>query len=78
MSDHTPLVDVIKLRLKKIKRKTKLFFNMTALKDPSVKQKVGVKINEQINQKIYVAYVAFIPSLNCLKSTSSVVSSKTK
>lgn len=26
------------------------FFNMTALKDPSVKQKVGVKDNEQFNE----------------------------
>jgi len=50
MSDHTPFVGFIKLRLKKIKRKTKTFFKMTLLKDPSVKQKVGVKINEQINQ----------------------------
>lgn len=50
MSDHTPLVGVIKLRLKKIKRKTKTFFNMTALKNPLVKQKVKVKINEQIYQ----------------------------
>jgi hypothetical protein len=50
MSDHTPLVGIIKLRLKKIKRKTKTFFNMIALKDPSAKRKVEVKINEQINQ----------------------------
>lgn len=49
-SDHTLLAGVIKLRFKKIERKTKPSFNITALKDFSIKQKVGVKINKQINQ----------------------------
>lgn len=50
MSDHIPLVGVKQLRLKKVERKTKPFFNMTVFKDPSIKQKVRVKLDEQINQ----------------------------
>jgi len=48
MSDYTKLMGFIKLRLKKIKRKIKPFFNIAALKDSSVKQKIGVKTNEYI------------------------------
>lgn len=42
VSDHTPLVG-------KRLRKTNTSFNVTALKDPSIKQKLGLKIIEQIN-----------------------------
>jgi hypothetical protein len=42
VSDHTPLVG-------KRLWKTNTSFNVTALKDPSIKQKLGLKMNKQIN-----------------------------
>lgn len=47
-SDHVPLVGIFKVRMKKIKKKRVMNYDIHKLKDSSLKEKVGVHLNSEL------------------------------